>query len=145
MKLAQKNWALLERRNTAEPGRKHFMETKGLLPCSQSLSLVSILSQINPVNTIQTYIPKNHLNTNHHFSQVLLSSLVFYGFCTNNLYEFLFSTIPDNVLFIFSFCTWRLLYMAKSRSNYAFRYAALPIFLPLQFSTVHVFSLVPCS
>jgi hypothetical protein len=36
------------------------MEPEGSLPCSQEPPLVSILSQINPINTIPSYLSKNN-------------------------------------------------------------------------------------
>jgi hypothetical protein len=39
-----------------------FMNPEGSLPCSQNPPLDPILSQLNPVRSIDPYLPKVHLN-----------------------------------------------------------------------------------
>jgi hypothetical protein len=69
------------------------MDPEGSLPCSQEPSTVPILSQINPVHTIPSYLSRIHLNIVHPptswSSQWFLPS----GFPTNILYAFLFPPI----------------------------------------------------
>jgi hypothetical protein len=44
---------------------QHFMESEGSLPCSESPPLVPILSQINSIHTIPSYLSKIHFNIVH--------------------------------------------------------------------------------
>jgi hypothetical protein len=44
---------------------QHFMEPEGLIPCSRELSSDPILSHINPVHTISSYLSKIHFNIVH--------------------------------------------------------------------------------
>jgi hypothetical protein len=44
---------------------QHFMEPGGSIPCSQKPSLVPILSQINQIHTIPSYLSKIDFNIVH--------------------------------------------------------------------------------
>jgi hypothetical protein len=59
----------------------------------ESPPLVSILSQIDPVNTIPSYLPKIYFNIVHHPRLCVPSGLFPSRFPTNILYAFLFSHI----------------------------------------------------
>jgi hypothetical protein len=67
---------------------QHFMEPEVSLPCSQKPSTGPILSQIDPIHTIPSYLPKIHFNI---LRLGLPSGLFPSGSLTNILYAFLFS------------------------------------------------------
>jgi hypothetical protein len=61
------------------------MKPEGLLPHSQELPLVCILSQIEPVHTTSSYLSKIYFNIVHHLHLGLCSGLFPSGFPTNIL------------------------------------------------------------
>jgi hypothetical protein len=69
------------------------MEPEGSLCVHMSPPLVPILSQIIPINTIQSYLSKIHFNIVHLPTFGLPRGLLPSGFPTNILYAFLFSPI----------------------------------------------------
>jgi hypothetical protein len=60
----------------------------------ESLPLAPVLSQINPIHTISSYVSKIHFNVDPHISLGFHSGLFPSGFPTNILYAF-FSPIRD--------------------------------------------------
>jgi hypothetical protein len=55
------------------------METEGSLPCSQEPPLAPILSQIDPVHTITSYLCKIHFNIVHPPTSWLISCMKFHN------------------------------------------------------------------
>jgi hypothetical protein len=70
---------------------QHFMEPEASLPCSQDFPLVPILSQINPIHTIPSYLSKMHFNIVHPPTSWSSCGPFLYGFPTNILCAFHFS------------------------------------------------------
>jgi hypothetical protein len=72
------------------------------------LPLVPVLSQINPIHTIPSYISKIHFNIIHPLRLGLLSGLFPSVFPTNVLYAFLLSLLVLHALPTSSSFTWSL-------------------------------------
>jgi hypothetical protein len=76
------------------------MEPEGSLPCSQEPSpLVPIISQINPIQTIRTYL-RSILILSTHLRLGLPSGLFPSAFPSNILYAFLFAPIRAIIIII---------------------------------------------
>jgi hypothetical protein len=65
------------------------MEPEGSLPCSQDPPLVPILSQINPIHTIPSYLSKIHFNikSTHDYNPRVLNIIRKHESCSNFLYR----------------------------------------------------------
>jgi hypothetical protein len=97
---------------------QHFMEPEGSLPCSQDPQLVPILSQINPIHAMPSYLSKIHFNIVHPpTSWSSQWSLSFFGFPTNILYAFLFSPFVLHALPISSL-TWSFWLCLEKSTSY---------------------------
>jgi hypothetical protein len=83
---------------------QHFMETKVSLTCSDSPQLVPIVSQIDPVHTIPSYLSKNLFSYCPPTS--VLVFLVVSFLPHHILYAFLFAHIRSTSFHISSSFTW---------------------------------------
>jgi hypothetical protein len=96
------------------------MEPKGLYRVHINPPLIPILSQINSIHTIPSYLSKIHFNIVHPPTPWFPSGLLLSGFPTNILYAYLFSPFVLPTLSISSSLTWSFwLYLEKSKSHEA--------------------------